>query len=87
MRRKAVGGKAEGSVEEGERMNEDCYGASDREQELNDLEDMARRILNTAKAINEEYFELDRKHGFCAEEILQSLGMEITMKIQELREG
>jgi hypothetical protein len=68
-------------------MNEDGYGASDREQELNDLEDMARRILNTAKAINEEHAMIDRKHGFYAEETLRSLGIEITMKIQELREG
>jgi hypothetical protein len=67
-------------------MNEDGYGASDREQELNDLEDMSQKIFNLSQTMKEEYPELDRKYGFNAEDILFDLAMVIARKIEELRE-
>lgn len=87
MRRKAVGGKTEGSVEEGERMNDDGYGASDKEQELNDLEDMSQKLYNLSNTIDSDYSELDEKYGFGIVEGLQEMSLTIDRKIAELREG
>ena len=66
-------------------MNDDGYGASDKEQELNDLEDMSQKLYNLSNTIDSDYFELDEKYGFNAVEILQELALAIDRKIQELR--
>lgn len=66
-------------------MNEDGYGASDQEQELNDLFDMSQKIYDLAETIDDEHCELDEKYGFNAVEILQELALAIDRKIQELR--
>lgn len=66
-------------------MNDDGYGASDKEQELNDLEDMSQKLYNLSNTIDSDYSELDEKYGFNAVEILQELALAIDRKIQELR--
>jgi hypothetical protein len=83
--RKTAGGKAEGSVGEGEYMNEDGYGASDKEQELNDLEEMSQKIWNLSNTIDSDYCELDDKYGFGIVEGLQEMSLTIDRKIEELR--
>ena len=85
MRRKAVGGKTEGSVGEGERMNDDGYGASDKEQELNDLEDMSQKLYNLSNTIDSDYSELDEKDGFGIVDRLQDMALEVKEKSEELR--
>jgi hypothetical protein len=66
-------------------MNDDGYGASDKEQELNDLEEMAQKIWNLSKAIDSDYSELDEKYGFGVVEALQELSLTVDRKFEELR--
>lgn len=66
-------------------MNDDGYGASDKEQELNDLEDMSQKLYNLSNTIDSDYSELDEKYGFGIVEGLQEMSLTIDRKIQELR--
>jgi hypothetical protein len=62
------------------------YGASDEEQELNDLEELSRKVYALSETIQEESLdEVDEKYGFGVVDTLQELSLEIDRKIEELR--
>lgn len=62
------------------------YGASDEEQELNDLEELSWRVYNLSEKIQEAGLkEIDDKYGFDVIDTLQELSLEIDRKIEELR--
>ena len=66
-------------------MNDDGYGASDKEQELNDLEDMSQKLYNLSNTIDSDYSELDEKYGFGIVDRLQDMALEVKEKSEELR--
>ena len=66
-------------------MNDDGYGASDKEQELNDLEDMSQKLYNLSNTIDSDYSELDEKDGFGIVDRLQDMALEVKEKSEELR--
>lgn len=61
------------------------YGASDKEQELNDMEDLSGRLDALAEAVDEEHFDIDYKYGFNVVATLQDKAQEVRDKIDELR--
>lgn len=62
------------------------YGASDEEQELNDLEELSWIVYNLSEKIQEAGLkEIDDKYGFGVIDTLQELSLEIDRKIEELR--
>jgi hypothetical protein len=67
-------------------MNEDGYGASDKEQEMNDLYELSQKITDLAGEIDSDFCDIDEKYAFNAVVILQDLALAVDRKIQELRE-
>ena len=66
-------------------MYEDGYGASDKEQELNDLNDLHDRIYSLAEEVDDIFPDLDEKYGFGIVDRLQDMALEVKEKSEELR--
>jgi hypothetical protein len=66
-------------------MHEDGYGASDKEQGLNDLNDLHDRIYSLAEEVDDIFPDLDEKYGFGIVDRLQDMALEVRDKIDELR--
>lgn len=67
-------------------MNEDGYGASDKEQTLNDLEELYWKICNLAEKVATDYYDIDDDLGLGILYTLQEMTFTIDRKIEELRE-
>ena len=65
-------------------MHEDGYGASDKEQELNDLNDLHDRIYSLAEEVDDIFPDLDEKYGFGIVDRLQDMALEVKEKSEEL---
>lgn len=61
------------------------YGASDREQELNDLNDLHDRIYSLSEEVDDIFFDIDEKYGFGIVDRLQDMALEVREKEEELR--
>jgi hypothetical protein len=66
-------------------MHEDGYGASDKEQELNDLNDLHDRIYSLSEEVDDIFSDIDEKYGFGIVDRLQDMALEIKEKKEELR--
>lgn len=66
-------------------MNECGYGASEFEQEINDLEDLHDRIYSLSEEIEDIFSDLDEKYGFGIVDRLQDMALEVKEKSEELR--
>ena len=49
------------------------YGASDKEQELNDLSDLHDRIYNLSEEVDDIFSDIDEKYGFGIVDRLQDM--------------
>ena len=61
------------------------YGASDKEQELNDLNDLHDRIYSLSEEVDDIFSDIDEKYGFGIVDRLQDMALEIKEKKEELR--
>jgi hypothetical protein len=61
------------------------YGASDKEQELNDLNDLHDRIYSLSEEVDDIFFDIDEKYGFGIVDRLQDMALEVKEKEEELR--
>jgi hypothetical protein len=61
------------------------YGASDKEQELNDLNDLHDRIYSLSEEVDDIFFDIDEKYGFGIVDRLQDMALEVREKEEELR--
>ena len=61
------------------------YGASDKEQELNDLNDLHDRIYSLSEEVDNIFFDIDEKYGFGIVDRLQDMALEVKEKEEELR--
>ena len=61
------------------------YGASDKEQELNDLSDLHDRIYSLSEEVDDIFFDIDEKYGFGIVDRLQDMALEVKEKEEELR--
>ncbi len=66
-------------------MHEDGYGASDKEQELKDLNDLHDRIYSLSEEVDDIFSDIDEKYGFGIVDRLQDMALEIKEKKEELR--
>ena len=66
-------------------MHEDGYGASDKEQELNDLNDLHDRIYSLSEEVDDIFSDIDEKYGFSIVDRLQDMALEVKEKSEELR--
>ena len=61
------------------------YGASDREQEMNDLNDLHDRIYSLSEEVDDIFSDIDEKYGFGIVDRLQDMALEVKEKSEELR--
>ena len=61
------------------------YGASDKEQELNDLNDLHDRIYSLSEEVDDIFSDIDEKYGFGIVDRLQDMALEVKKKSEELR--
>ena len=61
------------------------YGASDKEQELNDLSDLHDRIYSLSEEVDDIFSDIDEKYGFGIVDRLQDMALEVKEKSEELR--
>lgn len=61
------------------------YGASDKEQELNDLNDLHDRIYSLSEEVDGIFSDIDEKYGFGIVDKLQDMALEVKEKSEELR--
>jgi len=61
------------------------YGASDKEQELNDLNDLHDRIYSLSEEVDDIFSDIDEKYGFGIVDRLQDMAFEVKEKLEELR--
>ena len=61
------------------------YGASDKEQELNDLNDLHDRIYSLSEEVDDIFYGIDEKYGFGIVDRLQDMALEVREKEEELR--
>ena len=61
------------------------YGASDKEQELNDLSDLHDRIYSLSEEVDDIFSDIDEKYGFGIVDRLQDMAFEVKEKLEELR--
>jgi hypothetical protein len=61
------------------------YGASDKEQEMNDLSDLHDRIYSLSEEVDDIFFDIDEKYGFGIVDRLQDMALEVKEKSEELR--
>ena len=61
------------------------YGASDKEQELNDLNDLHDRIYSLSEEVDDIFYDIDEKYGFGIVDKLQDMALEVREKEEELR--
>jgi hypothetical protein len=61
------------------------YGASDKEQELNDLNDLHDRIYSLSEEVDDIFSDIDEKYGFGIVDRLQDMALEVKEKSEELR--
>ena len=61
------------------------YGASDKEQELNDLNDLHDRIYSLSEEVDDIFFDIDEKYGFGIVDRLRDMALEVKEKLEELR--
>ena len=66
-------------------MHGDGYGASDKEQELNDLSDLHDRIYSLSEEVDDIFSDIDEKYGFGIVDRLQDMAFEVKEKEEELR--
>ena len=60
-------------------------GASDKEQELNDLNDLHDRIYSLSEEVDDIFSDIDEKYGFGIVDRLQEIAFEVKEKEEELR--
>jgi len=58
---------------------------SDKEQELNDLNDLHDRIYSLSEEVDDIFSDIDEKYGFGIVGRLQDMALEIKEKKEELR--
>jgi hypothetical protein len=58
---------------------------SDKEQELNDLNDLHDRIYSLSEEVDDIFSDIDEKYGFGIVDRLQDMALEIKEKKEELR--
>lgn len=58
---------------------------SDKEQELNDLNDLHDRIYNLSEEVDDIFSDIDEKYGFGIVDRLQDMALEVKEKSEELR--
>ena len=58
---------------------------SDKEQELNDLNDLHDRIYSLSEEVDDIFSDIDEKYGFGIVDRLQDMALEIKKKKEELR--
>ena len=56
------------------------YGASDKEQELNDLNDLHDRICSLSEEVDDIFSDIDEKYGFGIVDRLQDMALEVKEK-------
>ena len=61
------------------------YGASDKEQEMNDLNDLHDRIYSLSEEVDDIFSDIDEKYGFGIVDRLQDMALEVKKKSEELR--
>ena len=61
------------------------YGASDKEQEMNDLDDLHDRIYSLSEEVDDIFSDIDEKYGFGIVDRLQDMAFEVKEKLEELR--
>ena len=61
------------------------YGASDKEQEMNDLDDLHDRIYSLSEEVDDIFSDIDEKYGFGIVDRLQDMALEVKEKSEELR--
>jgi hypothetical protein len=61
------------------------YGASDKEQEMNDLNDLHDRIYSLSEEVDDIFSDIDEKYGFGIVDRLQDMALEVKEKSEELR--
>ena len=61
------------------------YGASDKEQEMNDLNDLHDRIYSLSEEVDDIFYDIDEKYGFGIVDRLQDMALEVKEKEEELR--
>ena len=58
---------------------------SDKEQELNDLNDLHDRIYSLSEEVDDIFSDIDEKYGFGIVDRLQDMALEVKEKSEELR--
>ena len=58
---------------------------SDKEQELNDLNDLHDRIYSLSEEVDDIFSDIDEKYGFGIVDRLQDMALEVKEKKEELR--
>jgi len=58
---------------------------SDKEQELNDLNDLHDRIYSLSEEVDDIFSDIDEKYGFGIVDRLQDMAFEVKEKLEELR--
>ena len=58
---------------------------SDKEQELNDLNDLHDRIYSLSEEVDDIFSDIDEKYGFGIVDRLQDMALEVKEKEEELR--
>ena len=58
---------------------------SDKEQELNDLNDLHDRIYSLSEEVDDIFSDIDEKYGFGIVDRLQEIAFEVKEKEEELR--
>ncbi len=60
-------------------------GASDKEQEMNDLNDLHDRIYSLSEEVDDIFSDIDEKYGFGVVDRLQDMALEVKEKSEKLR--
>ena len=58
---------------------------SDKEQELNDLNDLHDRIYSLSEEVDDIFSDIDEKYGFGIVDRLQDMALKVKEKKEELR--
>ena len=58
---------------------------SDKEQEMNDLNDLHDRIYSLSEEVDDIFSDIDEKYGFGIVDRLQDMALEVKEKSEELR--
>ena len=58
---------------------------SDKEQELNDLNDLHDIIYSLSEEVDDIFSDIDEKYGFGIVDRLQDMAFEVKEKLEELR--